>query len=72
VELGLEPEDRVIVGPYRAIMQLVDGKKVRVLKPKDDEAGDATGVAGDDAGAPATGTEDSASDAGTSSAASNG
>lgn len=36
IELGLEPDDQVIVGPYRAIQQLADGKKVRIMKDKDD------------------------------------
>jgi len=37
VELGLSPDDQVIVGPYRAIQQLVDGKKVRLIQDKDKE-----------------------------------
>ena len=38
VELGLEADDRVIVGPYRAIQQLNDGKKVRLAKTEDEKA----------------------------------
>lgn len=38
VELGLDTEDKVIVGPYRAIQQLNDGKKVRVAMTEEEKA----------------------------------
>ena len=38
VELGLDTDDRVIVGPYRAIQLLNDGKKVRLAKTEDEKA----------------------------------
>ncbi len=62
IETGLEPEDMVIIGPYRAIQQLADGKKVRVMK--DEKDADKVGAEKD----VAEGEEKSESSAGTASA----
>jgi len=46
IDLGLDADDKVIVGPYRAIQQLVDGKKVRLMKkPGEEENKDQKDVA---------------------------
>ena len=68
IEMGVEADDRVIVGPYRAIQQLADGKKVRVAKSKAEEEAAATA-----AGSTEESAGDGADDTGSGSAeASNG
>jgi hypothetical protein len=72
VDMGLDPEDKVIVGPYRAVLQLTDGKKVRVLKPEGEEPADAAGVAAEGEAEPAKAEGDASSDTGAAAASTNG